>query len=92
MGARGSQVQLGRGMEPHTTLGQGDIMTNSDEDLPRPTKKLLLPPPLDLLGVTELEAYIADLEAEIRRVRQAIAAKQAHRDAAAAFFKAPPQG
>lgn len=67
-------------------------MTNSDEDLPRPTKKLLLPPPLDLLGVTELHAYIADLEAEILRVRQAIASKQAHRDAAAAFFKTPPQG
>ena len=50
-------------------------MTNSDEDLPRPTKKLLLPPPLDLLGVDELNAYIADLEAEILRVKQAIAAK-----------------
>ena len=66
-------------------------MTNSDEDLPRPTKKLLLPPPLDLLGVQELNAYIADLEAEILRVRQAIVAKEAHRDAAAAFFKNPPQ-
>jgi uncharacterized small protein (DUF1192 family) len=79
-------------MEPTLPFGQGDIMTNSDEDLPRPTKKLLLPPPLDLLGVTELHAYIADLEAEILRVRQAIASKQAHRDAAAAFFKTPPQG
>ncbi len=67
-------------------------MTNSDEDLPRPTKKILLPPPLDLLGVTELQAYIADLEAEILRVKQAIMAKQTHRDAAAAFFKTPPQG
>jgi uncharacterized small protein (DUF1192 family) len=79
-------------MEPALPLGQGDNMTNSDEDLPRPTKKLLVPPPLDLLGVTELEAYIADLESEIFRVRQAITAKQAHRDAAAAFFKTPPQG
>jgi uncharacterized small protein (DUF1192 family) len=67
-------------------------MTNSDEDLPRPTKKFLLPPPLDLLGVDELNAYIADLEAEILRVKQAIATKEAHRDAAAAFFKTPPQG
>jgi uncharacterized small protein (DUF1192 family) len=67
-------------------------MTNSDEDLPRPIKKLLHPPPLDLLGVQELTAYIADLEAEILRVRQAITAKEAHRDAAAAFFKAPPEG
>ncbi len=67
-------------------------MTNSAEDLPRPTKKLLTPPPLDLLGVQELNAYIADLEVEILRVRQAIAAKEAHRDAAAAFFKTPPKG
>jgi uncharacterized small protein (DUF1192 family) len=66
-------------------------MTNSDEDLPRPTKKLLLPPPLDLLGVQELNAYIADLETEILRVRQAIVAKESHRDAAAAFFKTPPR-
>lgn len=67
-------------------------MTNPDDDLPRPSKKLLSPPPLDLLGVEELNAYICDLEAEISRVRQAITAKQAHRDAAAAFFKAPPGG
>jgi uncharacterized small protein (DUF1192 family) len=66
-------------------------MTNSDEDLPRPTKKFLAPLPLDLLGVAELEAYIADLEGEIFRVRQAITAKQVHRDAAAAFFKTPSQ-
>ncbi|HQT47145.1 MAG TPA: DUF1192 domain-containing protein [Acidocella sp.] len=67
-------------------------MTNPDDDLPRPSKKLLSPPPLDLLGVAELDAYICDLEAEISRVKQAISAKQAHRDAAAAFFKAPPGG
>ncbi|HQT47917.1 MAG TPA: DUF1192 domain-containing protein [Acidocella sp.] len=66
-------------------------MINPDEDLPRAARKLLTPPPLDLLGVAELEAYIGDLEQEILRVKQAIAAKQAHRDAAAAFFKAPPR-
>jgi uncharacterized small protein (DUF1192 family) len=65
-------------------------MTNSEEDLPRPARKLLVPPVLDMLGVEELTLYIADLNAEISRVKQAIAAKEAHRDAAAAFFKAPP--
>lgn len=65
-------------------------MTNPEEDLPRPAKKLLVPPVLDMLGVDELNTYIADLNAEISRVKQAIAAKQAHKDAAAAFFKAPP--
>jgi uncharacterized small protein (DUF1192 family) len=65
-------------------------MINPEEDLPRPTRKLLIPPVLDMLGVEELTLYIGDLNAEIARVKQAIAAKQAHRDAAAAFFKAPP--
>jgi uncharacterized small protein (DUF1192 family) len=66
-------------------------MTNPEEDLPRPTRKLLIPPVLDMLGVEELTLYIEDLNAEIARVKQAIASKQAHRDAAAAFFKAPPK-
>ena len=65
-------------------------MTIPEEDIPRPARKLLIPPVLDMLGVEELKAYIGDLNAEISRVEQAIAAKQAHRDAAAAFFKAPP--
>ena len=63
---------------------------NSEEDLPRPARKLLVPPLLETLGVDELNAYIADLEGEISRVKQAIAAKNAHRDAAAAWFKTPP--
>ncbi len=64
-------------------------MTNLDEDSAVGPKKLLVPPVLDMLGVDELNAYIAALEAEILRVKQAIAAKRAHRDAAAAFFKTP---
>jgi uncharacterized small protein (DUF1192 family) len=64
-------------------------MINSEEDLPKPARNLLVPPPLDHLGVAELEAYIADLEAEIARVRGKIAAKDAHKAAAAAFFKKP---
>jgi uncharacterized small protein (DUF1192 family) len=87
-----SQFHLGRGMEPALPIGQDRFMTNPEEDLPRPARKLLVPPPLDLLGVEELRAYIGDLETEISRVKQAIAAKQAHRDAAAAFFKTPPGG
>jgi uncharacterized small protein (DUF1192 family) len=50
----------------------------------------LIPPPLDMLGVDELRAYIAALEAEISRVNAAISAKNAHKTAAAAFFKTPP--
>lgn len=65
-------------------------MTYTDEDLPRPAKKLLTPPVLDMLGVEELNDYIALLEEEIQRVKQAVSKKQAHRDAAAAFFKPKP--
>lgn len=61
---------------------------SEDEPPPRP-KKLLTPPALDLLGVEELGEYVAELKGEIVRVEQAMAAKRAHRDAAAAFFKAP---
>jgi len=61
------------------------------EDGEWPSKpSILTAPALDLLGVDELEAYIITLEHEILRVRKAIAQKKAHRDAASAFFRAPP--
>ena len=44
---------------------------------------------LSLMGVEELQAYIAGLEAEIARARAAIAAKQSHRGAAEALFRRP---
>ena len=48
-------------------------------------------PPQRLSGwsVADLEAYIAALEAEIGRARQAIAAKQAQKAAADLFFRKP---
>ena len=64
-------------------------MINSEEDLPKPSRNLLVPPPLESLGVAELNAYINDLEAEIVRVKAKITAKDAHRAAAAGFFKNP---
>jgi len=64
-------------------------MTFPDEEPPPRPKKLLIPPVLDSLGVEELRAYIADLQAEIARVETAIAGKQAHAAAAALFFKTP---
>ncbi|MGO9816602.1 MAG: DUF1192 domain-containing protein [Acidocella sp.] len=74
-------------MEPAPPFGQDRFMTFPEEDSPRPAKKLFSPPVLDALGVEELTAYITALEEEITRVRQAIAAKQAHAAAAASFFK-----
>ncbi|WP_377809199.1 DUF1192 family protein [Azospirillum sp. A29] len=56
------------------------------EDL-EPRKAKPAPKDLTVMGVAEIEAYIATLEAEIVRARAAIAAKQAQKSAAEAFFK-----
>jgi uncharacterized small protein (DUF1192 family) len=59
----------------------------ADDDLPRPRPARLQPLVLDMLGIAELEAYIAELRAEIARVEGDITKKGAHRNAADAFFK-----
>ena len=74
-------------MELAAAIGQDRLMINPDDDLPKPAQKLLVHPPLDMLGIDELQAYIAALEAEIARVKAVIAAKDAHKAAAAAFFR-----
>ncbi|HEX6980156.1 MAG TPA: DUF1192 domain-containing protein [Alphaproteobacteria bacterium] len=56
------------------------------EDL-EPRKKPSKPKDLTPYSVEELNEYIAQLQAEIERARAAIAAKQAHRAGADAFFK-----
>jgi uncharacterized small protein (DUF1192 family) len=56
------------------------------EDL-EPRKEKPKPKSLDRLSVDELEAYIGELEGEIERVRAEIGKKQAHLNAASAFFK-----
>jgi uncharacterized small protein (DUF1192 family) len=57
-----------------------------DDDLP-PGRKPAPPKDLTLLGIAELEDYIAGLEAEIARARAEIAAKQKHRGGADALFR-----
>ena len=56
-----------------------------EELAPRPAK----PGPrlLDPMSIEELEGYIREMEAEIARVRAAIAAKRGHRSAAESFFR-----
>jgi len=56
------------------------------EDL-EPRKKAPAPRELDNLSIEELKDYIAQLEAEIERVKAKIAAKQAHLSGAASLFK-----
>lgn len=62
-------------------------MAGDDDD--RPLKKIAheIGQDLSLLSVRELEDRIALLTAEIARLREAMAGKQASRDAADRFFK-----
>jgi len=62
-------------------------MLNPDElDPPRPALK-----PLDLqqMSVGELKDYIAALEAEIKRTRDMIGKKEAHKSGIESLFGAP---
>jgi len=52
-----------------------------------PRKKAPAPRELDSLSIEELRGYIAQMEAEIERVKAKIAAKQAHLTGAAGLFK-----
>ncbi len=56
------------------------------EDL-EPRKPKPQPRKLDEMSISDLGDYIAELEAEIARVRQAISAKEAARQGASTFFK-----
>jgi uncharacterized small protein (DUF1192 family) len=57
-----------------------------DEEL-LPSKKPPPPKDLSLLGIAELEDYVAGLEAEIARAQAEIAEKKKHRGGAEALFK-----
>jgi uncharacterized small protein (DUF1192 family) len=57
-----------------------------EEDLV-PAKKSVTLKDLTLLGIAELEDYIAGLESEVARARAEIAEKRRHRGGAEALFK-----
>ena len=59
----------------------------SFEDLPAKKPGITVGENLDLLSVSELEQRVQDLDSEIARVKAAIAAKQASKTAADAFFR-----
>jgi uncharacterized small protein (DUF1192 family) len=67
-----------------TSIGRREKM--DDEDL-LPGKKSVPPKDLSLLGIAELEVYIAGLESEIARAQAEIAEKRKHRGGAEALFK-----
>lgn len=58
-----------------------------EEDNPRPPKGQLELRALYDLSIEDLEAYIAELEAEITRVRQDIDKKNRHREGIEGLFK-----
>jgi uncharacterized small protein (DUF1192 family) len=58
-----------------------------DIDDLEPRKKAPAPKNLEPLGVTELEAYLGQLEAEILRVRAEIEVKRRRRTGAESIFK-----
>ena len=60
-------------------------MAEEDDDLPGALRSK--PTDLDVMGIEELNEYIAELEAEIERVRSAIVKKEQQRIAASAVFK-----
>ncbi|HEY3908637.1 MAG TPA: DUF1192 domain-containing protein [Stellaceae bacterium] len=58
-----------------------------DEFELEPRRKPAPPKDLSLMGIAELETYIAELEAEIGRARGEIAARHGQRRGAEALFK-----
>ena len=52
-----------------------------------PKKQKPQPRNLDVLSIEELDNYIEEMRAEIKRVEEKIAAKKAHINAAAGLFK-----
>ena len=58
-----------------------------DDVRPASAKQITLGEPLDVLSLGDLQERNSALEAEILRVKQEIGTKQAHGEAAAAFFK-----
>jgi len=57
------------------------------DDLPKKKPDMVIGENLDLMSVAELEHRIQTLESEITRIRATIAAKQASKVAADAFFR-----
>lgn len=60
-----------------------------EEELPRKRDAVLAPRNYDGWSVSDFDAHLADLRAEMARAEAARAAKQAGLSAAAAFFKPP---
>ena len=58
-----------------------------DTDDLEPRTPKAKPRDLDIMGVDELEAYIAELQAEVDRAQAAIDGRKQHRSAADALFK-----
>jgi uncharacterized small protein (DUF1192 family) len=65
----------------------GEEEANMDEEDLLPRNQPVKPKDLTLLGIAELEEYIAGLDNEIARARAEIAAKRRQRSGAEELFK-----
>jgi uncharacterized small protein (DUF1192 family) len=84
--ARLSEVSVGRSIWYRSSIvAREDRPMDADDLEPRNKPKALRN--LDPMSIEELNGYIAELEAEIVRTREAIGRKQASRAGAEAFFK-----
>jgi uncharacterized small protein (DUF1192 family) len=73
-------------MRPVRGNSKGEWEVLDDPEL-EPRRKPPQPKDLSLMGIAELEAYIAELQSEIARVRAEIGAKLGQRRGAEALFK-----
>lgn len=60
---------------------------HDDDNAVPPKRRSLDSPPLDRLGVAELEQYVDELLSEIERAQAEISRKRGHRSAAESVFK-----
>ena len=73
-------------MLPLTKASVPGVQSMDESDL-EPLHAKPKPKDLEVMSVEALKEYIASLEAEIGRAKSAIAAKEAHRNAADAIFR-----
>jgi uncharacterized small protein (DUF1192 family) len=75
------------GLRPPMKAASAGGETKMDEEELLPGRKPAPLKDLTLLGIAELEEYIAGLESEIARARAEIAEKRKHRGGAESLFK-----
>lgn len=85
-GVKGREPAIMPAVRPYLMM---ETAVPIDDDEPTPRTPLLAIPPLDRLGVAELQAYIVGLQTEIARAQAEITRKDGLRTLADSFFRKP---